>query len=149
MAEQTTITTDCTGNGTIERSTFESSAVMACKRKEIFFSSTSCFYYYYYSLLFFLFRELLQGLLTTWLQAQKNTRVHNPNANLKTHVQGKQIYVGLHHLVQFLYCNQTLCVCVCVCVCMFPRPKVGSKTSFGTTRSFLLLKLWNSKLHSL
>jgi hypothetical protein len=26
------------------------------------------------------------------------------------------MYVGLHHLVQILYCNQTLCVCVCVCV---------------------------------
>jgi hypothetical protein len=38
--------------------------------------------------------------------------VHNPNVNLNTHVQGKQMYVGLHHLVQILYCNQTLWVCV-------------------------------------
>jgi hypothetical protein len=42
--------------------------------------------------------ELLQGLLTTWLQAQKHTWVHNPDVNLQTHVQGKQMYVGLHHL---------------------------------------------------
>jgi hypothetical protein len=40
--------------------------------------------------------------------------VHNPDANFKTHVQGKQVYVGLHHLVQILYYKQTLCVCVCV-----------------------------------
>ncbi len=39
--------------------------------------------------------------------------MHNPYANVKTHVQGKQVYVGLHHLVHILYCNQTLCVCVC------------------------------------
>jgi hypothetical protein len=25
------------------------------------------------------------------------------------------MYVGLHHLVQILYCNQSLCVCVCAC----------------------------------
>jgi hypothetical protein len=90
---------------------------------------------------------LLQGLFTTWLQTQKHTWVHNPNANLKTHVQGKQVYVGLHHLVQILYYNQTLCVCVCVCV--FPRLKIGSKTSFGVVRSFLFSKFWNSELHSL
>jgi hypothetical protein len=47
------------------------------------------------------------------MQAQKPTRVHSPNANLKTHVQRKQLYVGLHHLVQILYYNQTLCVCAC------------------------------------
>jgi hypothetical protein len=57
---------------------------------------------------------MLQGLLTTLLQAQKHIGVHSPDANLKTHVQGKQVYVGLHHLVQILYYNQTLCVCVCV-----------------------------------
>ncbi len=45
------------------------------------------------------FPKLLQGQLTTWLQAQKHTRVHNPDANFKTHVQRKQVYVGLHHLV--------------------------------------------------
>jgi hypothetical protein len=39
--------------------------------------------------------------------------MHNLDANLQTHVQGKQVYVGLHHLVQIMYCNQTLCVCVC------------------------------------
>jgi len=73
------------------------------------------FYFYCYSLLLLLFPKLLQGQLTTWLQAKKHTGVHKPNANLKTHVQGKEVYVGLHHLVQILYCNQTLCVCVCVC----------------------------------
>ncbi len=36
-----------------------------------------------------------------------------PILMIKTHVQGKQVYVGLHHLVQILYCNQTLCVCTC------------------------------------
>jgi hypothetical protein len=36
-----------------------------------------------------------------------------------------------------------------VCVYVLLRPKVGSKTSFGTTRSFLPPKLWNLELHSL
>jgi hypothetical protein len=52
----------------------------------------------------------LQRLLTTWLQAQKHTGVHSLDANLKTHVQGKQVYVG----------------------CISPS------ASFGVTRSFLL-----------
>jgi len=47
--------------------------------------------------------------------------MQNLDANLKTHVQGKQVYVGLHHLVQILYYNQTLCVCMYV----FPRPKAS------------------------
>jgi len=55
------------------------------------------------------------------------------------------MYVGLHHLVQILYYNQTLCVCVCVCVSarvrVLPKPKAGNKTSFGAAHSFLLPKL--------
>jgi hypothetical protein len=81
------------------------------KKKIIYFSFTSCFFYS-----FLLLPKLLQGLLITWLQAQKHIGVHNPDVNLKTHVQGKQVYVKLHHMVQILYYNQTLCVCVCVCV---------------------------------
>jgi hypothetical protein len=46
------------------------------------------------------------------------------------------MYVGLHHLVQILYYNQTLCVCVYVCVYVLPRPKVGNKPSFGAIHSF-------------
>jgi hypothetical protein len=83
------------------------------KRREIFSSFTLCFFFFFNN--FFFLLKLLQGLLTTWLQAQKHIGKHNPYANLKTHVQGKQVYVGLHHLVQILYCKQTLCVCVCVC----------------------------------
>jgi len=108
------------------------------KKREKFISSTSCFF-------FFFLLELLQGLLTTWLQVQKHIGMHSPNANLKTHVQGKQVYVGLHHLVQILYYNQTLCVCACV----LPKPKADSKTNFGAARFFLPPKLWNSELHSL
>jgi hypothetical protein len=113
-----------------------SSIVMVCKREERI---------YLFSFFFLLLLELLHGLLTTWLQAQKHTRMHSPNANLKTLVQRKQIYVGLHHLVQILYYNQTLCVCVCV----LPRPKVGNKTSFRVACSFLPPKLWNLELHNL
>jgi hypothetical protein len=32
---------------------------------------------------------------------------------------------------------------------VLPRLKGASKTSFGAAHSFLILKLWNSKLHSL
>jgi len=41
--------------------------------------------------------------------------MHNPDANLETCVQGKQVYAGLHHLVQILYYNHLVCVCVCAC----------------------------------
>jgi len=53
----------------------------------------------------------------------------------------------LPKLVQILYCNQTLCVYVCVYV--LPRPKVGSKTSFGAICSFFLPKFRNLELHNL
>jgi hypothetical protein len=78
----------------VEWSTSMSSATMTCKRKEIIIFLI--LHFFLYSLLF---SKLLQGLLTTWLQAQKHTRIHSPYVNLKTHVQGKQMYVGLHHLV--------------------------------------------------
>jgi hypothetical protein len=104
-----------------EQSTSPNFVAMACKGKERIFFLYFMFYYYYYFILFCLLLLLLllllklrQGLLARWLQAQKHTWVHSPDANLKTHVQGKQMYVGLHHLVQILYCNQTLCVwCMC------------------------------------
>ncbi len=40
-------------------------------------------------------------------------------------------------------------MCVCGCVYVLPRPKVGSKISFGVTCSFFLLKLWNLEYHRL
>jgi len=39
--------------------------------------------------------------------------------------------------------------CVCVCVHVLPRPKAGSKTSFGAAYSFLPPKLRNFELHNL
>jgi hypothetical protein len=33
--------------------------------------------------------KLLERLLTTWLQAEKHTKVHSLDVNFKTHVQGK------------------------------------------------------------
>jgi hypothetical protein len=81
-------------------STFASSTAMACRKEEFIYFylfSISCFFLLY--ILFLLLLELLQGQLTTWLQVQKHTRVHSLDANFKTHVQGKQMYVGLHHLV--------------------------------------------------
>jgi formate/nitrite transporter FocA (FNT family) len=135
---------NCTRDNAIELSTSMSFVVMVCKKeKRIFFLLLRVFFLKIILLL--LLPKLLQGLLTTWLQAQKHTRVHSLDANLKTHVKGKQMYVGLHHLVQIVYCNQTLCVCVY----MFPRPKAASKTSFGIAYSFLPLKLRNLELHSL
>jgi hypothetical protein len=104
---------DDDGNNDAEWSTSMSSTVMACKREKIiFFLLLSVFFFFNF---FLLLPKLLQGLLTTWLQIQKHTRMHNPYVNLKTHVKGKQVYVGLHHVVQILYYNQTLCVCVCTC----------------------------------
>jgi len=129
---------DCTDDDTAKQSMSASSTMMVCRR--IFF-----FFFSYFMFFCFLLSKLLHGLLTTWLQAQKHTKVHSPDANLKTHEQGKQVYVGLHHLVQILYYNQTLCVCVC----MLPSPKAGSKTNFRVARSFLPLKLLNSELHNL
>jgi hypothetical protein len=95
-------------DGIAKQSVSINSAMMVCKREERIF--------FFYFVFLFIILELLQGLFVTWLQVQKHTGIHNPDANLKTHVQGKQMYVGLHHLVQILYYNQTLCVCVCVSV---------------------------------
>jgi hypothetical protein len=80
-------------------------------QKKRFFSFISCFFLN--NFFFFFFPKLLQGLLITWLQAQKHTGVHSPYVNLQTRVQGKQMYVGLHCLVQTLYCNHLVCVCAC------------------------------------
>jgi hypothetical protein len=92
---------------------------------------------------------MLQTLLITWLQAQKHTWVHNPNANLKTHVQGKQVYGVASSNVNLVQQSNLVCVYVCVCAYMFPRPKDGNKTSFGIACSFLPLKLRNLRLHNL
>ncbi len=96
-------------NNTAEQSTVASCAAMVCKKEERIFFFTLCFFKNYLLPL-----ELLQGQLTTWLQSQKHTRLHNLDANVKSHVQRKQMYVGLHHMMQILYYNQTLCVYVCV-----------------------------------
>jgi hypothetical protein len=109
--ERTTTVMDCNDNYTAEWSTSVSFATMVCKRKER--KKFFLLRVFVYFLLYFLLPKLLQGLFTTWLQAQKRTRVHNPNANFKTHVQGNEVYLGLHHVVQILNYNQTLCVCVC------------------------------------
>jgi hypothetical protein len=98
-------------NNIVEHSTFISSTTMACVRKKRIFFVLLCVFFNY--LLLLILPKLLQGLLTTWLQAQKHIGMHSPNANLKTHVQGKQIYVGLHHLTLILYSIKP-CVCVCV-----------------------------------
>jgi hypothetical protein len=77
--------------------------------------------------------------------------VHSLDVKLKTHVQGKQVYVGLHHLVQILYCNQTLCVCTCS-----QDPKLAIKQalemftpsffwSFGT-QNFMVCNLFSMSL---
>jgi hypothetical protein len=66
------------------------------KKREIFFFLLRFFVYF---LLLFLLPKLLQGLFTTWLQAQKHTKVHSRDLNLKNHVQGNQVYLGLHHLM--------------------------------------------------
>jgi hypothetical protein len=79
--------------GVVEWSMSTSFATMACKRQNIFFPFTSCF------CLFIYFPELLQGLLTTWLQIQKHIGIHSLDINFKTNVQGKQMYVGWHHTV--------------------------------------------------
>jgi hypothetical protein len=74
-------------NDVVNRSMSMNFVAMAFKRKKrILFFSISCFFNF---LFLFLLLELLQGLFTTWLQAQKHTRMHSLDANLKTHVQGK------------------------------------------------------------
>jgi hypothetical protein len=60
----------------------------------------------------FLLLKLLHRLPTTLLQVEKQIGMHSLDASLQTRVQKRQVYVGLHHLVQMLHCNQTLCVCV-------------------------------------
>jgi hypothetical protein len=47
------------------------------------------------------------------------------------------------------WCRSCTAIKPCVCVYVLPRPKAGSKTSFGAARSFLPPKLRNSELYSL
>jgi hypothetical protein len=47
------------------------------------------------------------------------------------------------------WCRSCTAFKPCVCVYVLPRPKAGSKTSFGAARSFLPPKLRNSELYSL
>jgi hypothetical protein len=80
--------------------------------------------------------------------------MHSPDVNLKTHVQGKQVYVGLHHLVQILYCNQTMCVCVCMCSqdlklavkqaleLLVPSSFLSSRIQNFTTNSLFLVSIF-------
>jgi len=80
-----TTTDDFISNNAKERSASANFVVMVCRRGDNFiFLLLRVFY-----LNFLLFPKLLHELLTTWLQVQKHIRVHNPDANLKTHVQGK------------------------------------------------------------
>jgi hypothetical protein len=101
-------------------------------------------------LLSLLLAELLQGQLPTWLQAQKHTGVHSPDANLKTHSDDqnpctrKASVCGVASPGADLVLQSNL-----VCVYVLPRPKAGSKTSFGAARSFLPPELSSSELHSL
>jgi hypothetical protein len=64
-------------------------------------------------------------------------------------------YVGLHHMVQILYYNQTLCVRACVCTCsqdlklvvkqaselLMPSSLQSFKTQNFTTCSLFLMSL--------
>jgi hypothetical protein len=62
--------TDCAGRDTAERSGSTSFVVMACKREERnFFLFLHVFFFFFTLVIIFLLIELLQGLLTTGLQA--------------------------------------------------------------------------------
>ncbi len=64
------------------------------------------------------------------------------------------MYVGLHHLMQILYCNETLCVCVCMCSqdlklvvkqaleLLAPSSLQGSKTQNFIACSLFLMSLF-------
>jgi hypothetical protein len=68
------------------------------KRKDFFFS-TSCFKKKISS--FFSSKAAIKAThyMTT---SSKTHKSHSPDAKFRTHVQGKQVYVGLHQLVQIL-----------------------------------------------
>jgi hypothetical protein len=66
----------------------------------------------YYSLLL-LVLELLQWQFITWLQAPKHTRMHNPDVNLKTHVQGNQVCGVASHGTNLVLQSNLVCVCMC------------------------------------
>ncbi len=107
----------------------------------LFISSTLCFVLFFIIIIFFFFQRCQKG---NSLHDCKLKNTHECTTQMLTSkpVQGKQVYVGLHHLVQILYYNQTLCVCVYVYV--LPRLKAWSKISFGATHSFFPSKFRNS-----
>jgi hypothetical protein len=104
---------------------------------------TKKFFYFmnfFYSLLFLL--ELLQGLLTTWLQAQNTLECIAQMLTSKPMYKESKCMWGCITWCKF-------CIAIKPCVCVFPRFKVGNKTSFGTACSFFPPMLRNLDLRNL
>jgi len=107
------------------------------KKREIFFSSTLCFF------------PLSSSSSSSFKATTRAT--HYMTTNSKTHWSAQprcypqnpctrieNIYGVTSLGTNFVLQSNLLCVCVCVYV--LPRPKVGSKTSFGDAHSFFPLK---------
>jgi hypothetical protein len=137
--------TDC--DGTVKQSTSTSSAVMACKKKKIiFFLLLRGFFKFI--IIFFFFQNYYEGY------SLHDYKLKNTQECIAQMLTSKPMYKESKCMWGCITgCRSCIvikpCVCVCVCACMLPRPKVGSKTSFGAIRSFLPSKLRNSERHGL
>jgi hypothetical protein len=68
------------------------------KRRKNFFFLLRVFVFFLI-FFFFFFQSCYKGYSLHDYKLKKHTGVHSLDANLKTHVQGKLVYVGLHHLM--------------------------------------------------
>jgi ATP-dependent Zn protease len=107
--EWTMTTMDCVSNNIREQSASANSAMMTCWKEEFFFFLPLCVFFLII-FFFFFFQSYYKGYSFHDCKL-KNT--HKCTAQMLTSKpMYKQMYVGLHHLMQILYYNQTLCVCV-------------------------------------
>jgi hypothetical protein len=133
---------NCANDGFIEQYASMSSATVACKRKERNF-----FFYFMFSkkknfFFFFFFQSCYKGYSLHGCKLKNTWECTTHMLTLKPMYKESKCTWGC-----ITWCSTTSKPCVCMC--MLPRPKAGSKTSFGVARFFLPPKLRNSELHGL
>jgi hypothetical protein len=133
---------NCANNGSIEQYASMSSAMVACKREEIIFFFYFMFLKKIILFLFFFFQSYYKGYSLHGCKLKNTQECTTHMLTLKPMYKESKCMWGC-----ITWCSTTIKSCVCMCV--LPRPKTGSKISFGVARSFLPSKLRNLELHGL
>jgi hypothetical protein len=121
---------DCTDDGIIERFVSMNSVVMACNKEDIYIFFY--FMFFIFSILFFFFFQSCYKGYSLHDYKLKNTQecITQMLTSKPMYKENKCMWGCITR------CRSCTIIKPCVRVCMLPRPKAGSKTSFGATRSF-------------